>query len=76
MSETNMEKYLELLEKYDCRLVNGVVLNSNDTDTKILWKGIVETEQALQFVKASNEEEARKDLLNMFENLLKERAEV
>jgi hypothetical protein len=76
IKENKMETYEKLINKYNCALDGDKIYTKDGVDTKINYSSIVAITKDLEAVKASNEMEAKQDLLIMFENLLKERTGV
>lgn len=62
-----MQEYLELLKKYDCKLVDGKIINKNGKDTHIKWGNVNHTTYDM----SSLNEETRKELFDTFEQFLK-----
>ncbi len=75
MTEVTQE-YMNILKKYGCSLIEGKIINKKGNDTKIFWNNILEAEDSLRSIGASNFEEVRKQLVDIFEDEVKIRSEV
>jgi len=62
-----MEEYSELLKKYDCKLVDGKIINKNGKDTHIKWGNVNDRNYDM----SSLHEDTKKELFDTFEQLLK-----
>jgi len=63
-----------LLNKYQCKLVDDRIVNKNGNDTKIAWKSFAQLQENLKSIKSSNENQAMANILYIFEESLKERS--
>jgi hypothetical protein len=68
-----MEIYEAIIKKYECTLKDDKIYTKDGVDTNINYAGMIKIVKDLESIKASNEAEAKQDLLIMFDNLLKER---
>ena len=64
-----MQEYLNLLEKYECKLVDGKIINKNGKNTRIIWSPL-NNPQLDESVTALTEE-GKKINLDAFEGMLK-----
>lgn len=69
-----MEKYLDIIQKHNCKLVNGKILTSTGADTRILFENLLKINETLVGFESSQEQQ--QELLNMFETELIMRNEV
>jgi hypothetical protein len=69
-----MQKYLDIIEKHNCKLVNGKILTSTGADTRIIFENLLKINETL--VGFENSEEQQQNLLDMFESELVMRNEV
>lgn len=60
-----MQEYLKLLEKYECKLIDGKIINKHGKDTNINWSSI----PFLAFFSLS--EENKNDGIEIIEGQLK-----
>jgi len=70
------EELQNLLNKYECKIIDNIIINKNGNDTKINWQSFTQLQQNLKSIKASNEKQAMSDLLNIFEEAIKERSAI
>ena len=68
------EELQNLLNKYECKLVDSNIINKNGNDTKINLQSFVELQENVKSIGASNEKEVMTVLLNVLEESLKERS--
>ena len=40
--------FKNLLNKYECKLVDDIIINKNGNDTKIVWKSFIQLEENLK----------------------------
>ena len=64
-----MQEYLNLLEKYECKLIDGKVVNRHGKDTRILWGGLNAAD--INITGFSNTDSLKKELCDTLEDLLK-----
>jgi len=69
-----MEKYLDIIQKHNCKLVDGKIFTNSGVDTKILLENILRTNHLL--VGFGNSQEQQQELLEIFETELIMRNEV
>lgn len=69
-----MQKYLDIIEKHNCKLVNGKILTSTGADTRIIFENLLKINETL--VGFENSQEQQQNLLDMFESELVMRNEV
>jgi len=64
-----MQEYLNLLEKYECKLVDGKIINKNGKNTRIIWSPLNNPE--LDDSVTTLTEEGKKINLDALEGMLK-----
>ena len=64
-----MQEYLNLLEKYQCKLVDGKIINKNGNNTRILWSPLNNPE--IDSTVRTLSEEGKKENLDVLEGMLK-----
>lgn len=64
-----MQEYLNLLEKYECKLVDGKIINKHDRDTNIIWESIISVASLINAF--SGDDDNKKYLFNVLEQQLK-----
>lgn len=64
-----MQEYLDLLEKYECKLVDGKIINKHAKDTKIIWESITSVASLINAF--SGDDDSKKYLSNVLEQQLK-----
>ena len=69
-----MQKYLDIIEKHNCKLVNGKILTRTGADTRIIFENLLKINETL--VGFGNSQEQQQNLLDMFESELVMRNEV
>jgi len=64
-----LQEYLNLLEKYECKLVDGKIINKNGKNTRIIWSPLNNPE--LDDSVTTLTEEGKKINLDALEGMLK-----
>lgn len=64
-----MQEYLNLLEKYECKLIDGKIINKNGKNTRILWSPLNNPE--IDGAVRTLSEEGKKEYLDALEGMLK-----
>lgn len=64
-----MQEYLNLLEKYECKLIDGKIINKNGKNTRILWSPL--NSPTMDVAVSTLNEEGKKENLRVFEGMLK-----
>ena len=69
LSGNNMQEYLKLLEKYECKLIDGKIINKNGKNTRILWSPL--NSPTMDIAVSTLNEEGKKENLDALEGFLK-----
>jgi hypothetical protein len=71
-----MKNIEEILRKYNCKIVDGKILNKNGNDTKIALKSFLELAKETESLRPRNLAEVKDQLFKVFEESVKERSDI
>jgi len=71
-----MKNIEEILKKYNCKIVDGKILNKNGNDTKIALKSFLELAKETESLRPRNLAEVKDQLFKVFEETVKERSDI